>query len=230
MCAHRFSLPKSPTPRASARGLRPIFGQRVRDPIGALSDPDIWLRACAIAALRQRDGVATFELGDLPGIIENRGVRRDCLASGSDNGGDGDAPPQPTPRPSARRSCAALAAVSCGALPSEAVPEGSIRPVGARVGRSGPRANSPWRQSHASRRRPAMRSLRSIARRLEERVCLLGAIWVIRIGRVLVRERLLNRRVALIAFRLSSRLSKRAWTIWRSERARRQSAIWNDRE
>jgi hypothetical protein len=70
-----------------------------------------------------------------------------------------------------------------------------------------------------------MSSLRTIARRLERRALQHAAIWVVRIARVLRREGLLGRRGCLMAVRLSSRLSKRSWTIFRAERALRKSRI-----
>jgi len=67
---------------------------------------------------------------------------------------------------------------------------------------------------------------RRSARRLEERACLWVATWVVRVARILAKQGLLDRRGALMAVRLSSRLLRRAWAIYRSERALRRADFW----
>lgn len=224
MCIHRHTWSRQQStagcswqfPRATWAQLRAIFGP--------FTASETWLRACYFAALTERDGAVAFEVACLPGL-----TARDCNAMpGVMIGGTRESAPHPTSRAAAKGSTAALAAWAGGTLRSETGAKGPISPIRARMGGSEPRTHSPRARSQRIRRATLMRSPRSIARRLEERACLLAAIWVARIGRIMVREGLLNRTGAFFAFRLSSRLSRRAWAIWRSERALRRSALWGE--
>lgn len=70
MCMRRNTSSNSSTQRARSSDRQPRSRSRCfRDAFGWLVDPEIWLRACAIAALRERDGATTIELPDIPNLL-----------------------------------------------------------------------------------------------------------------------------------------------------------------
>lgn len=204
-----------------------VARKRLRRLLMALADPEVWLRACAIAALRERDGITLVDLANRSGPL---GTGNGCAHTGMDlarTGGGCDAPPQ-TGTSSVDRQ--PDRAVVFSALRSVPVPmsKGADTEVGACLGRQPPSANSPSAGSRRPRGWVAMRPPRPSARRLEERACLWAATWVVRVARVLAKQGLLDRRGALLAVRLSSRLSRRAWATYRAERKRRRAEIWRE--
>lgn len=228
MCIRRSAWLRSrPTAAASGRCRPTIWGPMVTA-IAPFADPELWLRACTLAALRARDGSVGLEVVSLSALCERGRDYGLGLAPRPMNGGSHDDPQDPASGAAYRRSAAALVARESGAFCSQTRAEKPTCAIRSRMGGPEPCANSPKARSQQNRREELMRLPRSISRRLEERACLFGAIWVVRVARVLVREGLLSRRGAFAACRLSSRLSKRAWRIWRSERARRRSAIWGE--
>lgn len=209
---HSTSLRPHSTTAASGRR-RPTIWDRLVSGFAPFADPELWLRACTLAALRERDGSVGLEVVSLSALF---------------GGGSHDDPQDPASGAAYQRSAAALVARESGGPCSQTRAERPVCAIRSRMGGPEPRANPAKARSQRNRREALMRSPRSIARHLEERACLFGAIWVVRVARILVREGFLNRRGAFAAFRLSSRLSRRSWRIWKSERARRRSAMWGE--
>jgi hypothetical protein len=196
--------------------------KRLRDLFAGLADPDLWLRACAIATLRRRDG-SPFEAKDLPSHFGNRGPDGSPGTPDPPSIGGRDAPLPTIPPAAIHSPGTALVALSGRGCPPRTPSERPPRPVGARLGRAETQAHSPAADARLAREWPALSSARALASRLELWTCLLAASWMSRAARGLALAGLLDRQGMLTTIRLRSRLSRRAWAIWRSQHSRRSA-------
>jgi hypothetical protein len=218
MCIQRYTWSSSSPLRVATADRRLGFGQRWRALTGPYGNPELWLRACAIAALRQRDGVDMIDLLETPGAFGYGPLKlqRYALPSVEWSAGDERAIRSSSlVRPGSPVALASMAHRDFA--PCEAATR-THQACGIGVGGSDARPNSCADRPSKPRRRSVMRSRRSIAKRLEKRSYLLAARWAVKAAHFLAMSGLLSRRGAFIAFRLSSRLSKKSWAIWRSER------------
>jgi len=222
MRMHRHPVPACDLQRPGAGDRSSPARKRLRDLFAGLADPDLWLRACVIAALRRRDG-SPPEAMDLPGFFGNRAAGGSYGLPGAPSIGGRDAPPPAIPPTAAHGPAAALVSVSGRSGPHRASSEGPPRAVGARLGRTEARAHSPAADARLAREWPALSSARALASRLEISMCLLMATCVSRAARGLALAGLLDRQGMLTTIRLRSRLSRRAWAIWRSQHSRRSA-------
>jgi hypothetical protein len=217
MCMRRNTWSKSPAQRASSSGRQSQFWQRPRDVLGSLVDREIWLRACAIAALRERASATPLEAVDALALLRDCGVYAGCDAVRSANGGEDDERSNLAPASSASGSRAALAVGTHRTRRSLALSEQTSQEIGTGLDRSKLCANSCMARPRRVQQ-SVMRSACAITRRLKHRGYLLAARWIVATARVLAARGLLSAKAALLAVRWSSRLSKKSWAIWRSER------------
>ena len=90
MCAHRHARLPRGLRDASSLQTKKGFGGELREFCASLLDPSIWLRACSLAALRDRGDAAAFGMEILPRrLLEHIG---------------GSSPHRITERPEVRRS------------------------------------------------------------------------------------------------------------------------------
>jgi hypothetical protein len=219
MCIESYTWLRSPL-RVDTADRRLGFGQRWRALIGPYGNPDLWVRACAIAALRQRDGVDMINLLETPGACGHGLLKlpRPTLPFIERSAGDERA--IPSSDLAGPDSPAALASMAHrGLVPREAA-TGTHQACGIGVGGPDSCPNSCADQPSRPLRRSVIRSRRSIAGHLEERSYLLAARWIVKAAHFLAMHGVLSQRGAFIAFRLSSRLSKKSWAVWRSQRKR----------
>jgi hypothetical protein len=196
------------------------FGRRWRALIGPYGNPNLWVRACAIASLRQRDGVDMINLLQTPEAFGHGPLKQPRSALPSIERSAGDERAIPSSDLVGPDSPAALASMAHrGLVPREAA-TGTHQACGIGVGGPDSCPNSCADQPSRPLRRSVIRSRRSIAGHLEERSYLLAAKWIVKAAHFLAMHGVLSHRGAFIAFRLSSRLSKKSWAIWRSQRKR----------
>lgn len=190
----------------------------------SFANRELWLRACTIASLRERDVMTLAELPHLGRLGLNDGCAR-VEAGSLPTGGGRDALPQFRVQSADHCPGRALVPVVVGSVRPRATSKEQAEAIGAQLDRRPRSAISASGIGHWSPRWGEMSSLRTIVRRLQQRAYQHAAILVVIIARVLAREGLLGPRGCLIAARLSSRLSKWSWAIFRSERALRKSRI-----
>jgi hypothetical protein len=219
MCIHRHTRPTSRARRTGSRGHQQQFRQRLREAFGWLVDREIWLRACAIAALRQRDGAVTLEPPGASARPQSHTAHACCHAAEPANGDKCGERPNIAATPSVSGSDHALVAVPDRALSSRDLSEGTLQAIGTGMGRPDLCASSCAARTNEWRRASMTRRWGSASRHMQQRSYLLLANWIVRAAHFLAARGLLSLTAARIAFRGSGSLSRRSMAIYRYERA-----------
>ena len=215
-----------PSPRARCRDHYRQVMQLFQDWFGWLADPEIWLRACAIAAVRDRNSVGMTETPNISDLLWTDRDHAGGDAVRRASGGKLNERPNRATFAPASGSRSALFDLSDRALSPQQLSEGTRQEVRGGLGRPAPCRNSCLARANRPRGRIS-RICRSFIRRRQQRAYMTLARWIIRTAYALAALGMLSPALARIAFRWSSHLSKKSLALWRSERSERRESPKN---